>query len=98
MSDFPIPTELTITLRDPITFAKQDYTEFTVREPKGKQLVAASKAQTSMEGVMVLIQLTAGIPAGVVDQIPQTELQEADDFFASFQRPAKKVSETSSET
>ncbi len=76
--------DLTITLRQPIKVGAAEFTEIHLTEPTVAQLIQASKAGTPLEELARLVQLNGAVPQAVVNQLRQTEFQQAADFFGRF--------------
>ena len=76
--------DLVLELRSPIQIGEMVYTSIELSEPTGAQLVAAGKAASSFEGLLVLINLNGKVPLTVVNQMRQRDLQRAGDFFGHF--------------
>lgn len=79
-----IATELTLQLREPITFAKINYTELTLTEPTIGHLIAASKGAGQFDQLALLISHNAKVPMGVVTQLLQRDVQKAAAFYGPF--------------
>lgn len=77
-------TELTLTLRKPITLGTLTYEKLELTEPLAGDLIKAGKAGTDLEQLAELIRLNAKVPRGVVDQLLQRDLMAAAAFYAPF--------------
>jgi len=82
-------------LRDPIVLGAGEkalaFAEFALREPTAGELEKAARSDTSVGTIITLISLIAAVPRSVCEKIPQTELKEADSFFASFDRASQPI-------
>ncbi len=88
----PVADEITITLRRPIKFVDQVYTEISLREPSAIELSKAMKEAGEVDMVIALIQMVSGIPRRAVEQLAQRDLGECARFFAQFSLQTLPVS------
>lgn len=85
---------LTLVLRRPVTYAKQEFTEITLTEPTVDQLVKADEQPRPMAQAATLIALNAKVPPGVVALLSQRDFQDAMDFFNRFGATSPPTSAT----
>lgn len=80
--------QLTITFSKPISLGKGDdaqvYDKVDLREPTAGELEKASRADTSIGVAISLISLIGKIPRGVVEQMGQRDLAQANTFLSGF--------------
>jgi hypothetical protein len=78
----------TITLRKPISYGKGDsakiVTEIPLREATAGEYETAEKSGGQFGTSIALIALLSGVPIDVVDQMYGSQINEAEDFIASF--------------
>jgi len=89
-----IELEKTIQLRKPITLGGVVYDKLELREPTAGELEESSKATTSLGMVISLIQIVAKVPKSVARGLCQRDMQEANDFLASFGKDSQRIGET----
>jgi hypothetical protein len=91
----------TIVLRKPLTYGKGDsaktVTEITVREATAGEYEAAEKAAGQFGTSIALIALLSGEPVDVIDQMYGSQINEAEDFIASFGHEAANFPAASAE-
>ncbi len=91
------PEQLTITLRKPVIFGTNEYTELILSEPSAGAVRDAQKALAS-EGAMacniLLVALVTGIPKPAVEKIGWRDLDKAAKYLAGFMSDGPKTGET----
>lgn len=91
-----IEDRLVLVLREPIKLGDLTFSELTLTEPNGEQLLAMQKEPIPMQALITLIAMNAGVSPAVPKRMGQRDLQRADDFFSRFGRP--EASTTSATT
>ncbi|WP_321810070.1 phage tail assembly protein [Burkholderia sp. BCC1985] len=89
----------TIVLRKPIPCGKGDdtkvVTEITLREPLAGEYETAERSAGVYGTSIALIAMLSGVPVDVVDQMYGSQIDEAEDFIASFGHEAARNPERS---
>jgi len=78
-----VTTELTITLKNPVTLGDLSYSELRLREPTGAEMIAVDgKKGWALD--IALIALVAGVPEPAVIKIGGGDLMRARKFIDHF--------------
>ena len=81
-------TSKIITLRKPITVGAgaglSTYEAVTLREPRAGDYESAEKISLKYGFVVALIAVVSGVPVDAIDQMYGSQIEEAEDFFATF--------------
>ncbi|MFM0689234.1 phage tail assembly protein [Paraburkholderia strydomiana] len=84
----------TIVLRKPLKHGKGDaettVSEITLREPTAGDYESAEQASGVYGTSIALIALLSGVPVDVIDQMYGSQIDEAEDFIASFGHDAAR--------
>lgn len=84
----------TIALRKALTYGKGEnettVTEIALREPLAGEYEAAERSAGIYGTSVALIALLSGVPVDVIDQMYGSQLDEAEDFIASFGHEAAR--------
>ncbi|WP_322069966.1 phage tail assembly protein [Paraburkholderia bannensis] len=84
----------TIELRKPLTYGKEDalatVSQITLREPLAGDYEKAEQAASVYGTSIALIALLSGVPVDVIDQMYGSQIDEAEDFIASFGHAAAR--------
>lgn len=90
----PIPEELTITLKKPITMSGADgdkvYSEITLREPNVNQLslfVKRVQKDTAVDAMKFLISVVSNVPTPVLDRVGVQDFFEAMTYMTRWVSP-----------
>lgn len=85
------PRQMRIDLDPPIHWNDNDYTEITIREPTGAEVLRAEgelgqqwTAQTFRKYKFALVALVSGEPRQVIERMPISQLERAFDFLNHF--------------
>ncbi len=87
-------SELTIPLPAPIKMGEHEYTELKLSEPTVGELRKAGKAGDGLDQLATLMHLNGKLPLSIVDQMPQSVMEAAADFFGRFGKPSPTTSAT----
>jgi hypothetical protein len=95
------PRVLRLDLNPPIHWNDNDYTEITIREPTGSQVLRAEAelgqqwtAATFRRYKFALIALVSGEPRQVIERMPISQLERAFDFLNRFINAAPATGES----
>ncbi|TES71434.1 phage tail assembly protein [Burkholderia cepacia] len=84
----------TIVLRKPLTYGKgsdeTSVTEITLREPLAGDYEAAERSAGVFGTSIALVAIISGVPVDVIDQMYGSQIDEAEDFIASFGHDAAR--------
>ncbi|WP_009905975.1 phage tail assembly protein [Burkholderia thailandensis] len=84
----------TIVLRKPLTYGKgadeKSVTEITLREPLAGDYEAAERSAGVFGTSIALVAIISGVPVDVIDQMYGSQIDEAEDFIASFGHDAAR--------
>ncbi|KWH52568.1 phage tail assembly protein [Burkholderia cepacia] len=84
----------TIVLRKPLTYGKgsdeKSVTEITLREPLAGEYEAAERSAGVFGTSIALVAIISGVPVDVIDQMYGSQIDEAEDFIASFGHDAAR--------
>jgi hypothetical protein len=91
----PIPEELTITLKKPVTMSGKDgdstvYAEIALHEPDYAQLnqfVKRSQRETNLEAMAFLISIVSGVPLPVLNRIAVSDFYRAMNYMTRWVSP-----------
>ncbi|WP_175725169.1 phage tail assembly protein [Burkholderia ambifaria] len=84
----------TIVLRKPLTYGKgadeKTVTEITLREPLAGDYESAERSAGVFGTSIALVAILSGVPVDVIDQMYGSQIDEAEDFIASFGHDAAR--------
>ncbi|MEX3635952.1 phage tail assembly protein [Paraburkholderia sp. BR14320] len=92
----PIPDELTITLKRPVTMSGKDggdstvYAELELHEPNVDQLsqfVKRTQKETAIDAMKFLIALVSGVPQPVLNRIGVSDFYQAMQYMTRWVSP-----------
>ena len=75
---------LTITLKTPIAFENQTYSEITLREPTAGELAKAVRGENPVAIGVILVAEVSGVPERAINMLAGSDLNRATGFVAPF--------------
>jgi hypothetical protein len=79
-----IPDELVITLRKPIEFGGETYTELTLREPTAGEYEQVDNVKGPTATDIIMVSLVSGVPKQVIAKVGMRDLNKAAKYLGSF--------------
>lgn len=89
----------TIELLKPVKLGNITYSKLELREPTAGEMAKAERdSASSLDSVITLISLVAGIPRKAVEGLCQRDFSAADLYLAGFSAPGRPAGETPSQS